>query len=57
MYHNLSHLELDVVSVLLYLDALGVLPPGLEQEVLDLLNFPRHFRFCNTVKDYYTTLN
>ena len=37
-----SYLELDVLGVLLDLDALGVLPPGLEQEVLDLLDLAGH---------------
>merc|ERR1719186_2216232 len=37
-----SYLELDIVGVLLYLDALCVLPPRLQEEVFDLLNFPRH---------------
>lgn len=35
-------LELDVLGVLLDLDALGVLAPGLQEEVLDLLDFARH---------------
>ena len=36
------HLELVVVSVLLDLDALGVLPPGFQEEVFDLLDLPGH---------------
>ena len=36
------YLELDIVSVLLDLHTLGVLPAGFQQEVLDLLDFPRH---------------
>merc|ERR550534_92392 len=40
-----ADLELDVVRVLLYLDALGILPPGLQKEILDLLDFTRH---CET---------
>jgi len=41
-----SDLELGVVGVLLDLDALGVLPARLQQEVLDLLDLTRHLRFC-----------
>ena len=36
------YLELDILGVLLDLDGLGVLAPGLEQEVLDLLDLARH---------------
>ena len=36
------HLELVVVGVLLDLDTLGVLPPGFQEEVLDLLDLPGH---------------
>ena len=41
-----SDLELDIVSVLLYLDALGIFPSGLQQEVLDILDLARH---CSTL--------
>lgn len=37
-----SYLELNVLRVLLDLDALCVLPPGLQQEVLNLLDLARH---------------
>merc|ERR1712157_98074 len=37
------NLELNVVGVLLDLDAAGVLPPGLQEEVLDFLNLSGHF--------------
>ena len=40
-----ADLELDVVRVLLYLDTLGILPPGLQKEILDLLDFTWH---CET---------
>merc|ERR1712130_722139 len=36
------HLELVVISVLLDLDTLSVLPPGFQEEVLDLLDLPGH---------------
>ena len=36
------HLELVVVSILLDLDTLGILPPGFQEEVLDLLDLPGH---------------
>merc|ERR1712086_1031399 len=38
-----ANLELNIVSVLLDLHALGVLPAGFQQELLDLLDLPRHF--------------
>ena len=44
-YETLSciiYLELNVIGVLLYLDALGILPPGFQEEILDLLDFTRH---------------
>ena len=44
--HIFAYLELGVVGVLLDLDALGVLPARLQQEVLDLLDLTRHLRFC-----------
>ena len=37
-----ADLELDIVSVLLYLDALGILPPRLQEEILDLLDLTWH---------------
>ena len=37
-----TDLELNVIGVLLYLDALGILPPGFQEEILDLLDFTRH---------------
>ena len=37
-----AHLELDIVSVLLDLHTLGILPPGLQEEVLDLLDLTGH---------------
>merc|ERR1740123_196499 len=37
-----ADLELDIVGVLLYLDALGVLPPRLQEEILDLLDLTWH---------------
>ena len=37
-----ANLELDIVGILLDLDALGVLPPGLQEEVLDLLDLTGH---------------
>ena len=37
-----TDLELNVVSVLLYLDALGILPPSLQEEILDLLDLTWH---------------
>lgn len=37
-----TDLELGVVGVLLYLDGVGVLPPGCHQELLDFLDFTRH---------------
>ena len=40
-----SDLELDIVSVLLYLDTLGILPSGLQKEIFDLLGFTWH---CET---------
>ena len=36
------YLELDIVSILLDLDALGILPPSLQEEVLDLLDLAGH---------------
>ena len=36
------YLELDIVSILLDLDALGILPPSLQEEILDLLNLAGH---------------
>ena len=40
--HGKANLELDIVSVLLDLHALGVLPPRLQEEVLDLLDLTGH---------------
>ena len=37
-----SHLEFDVLRVLLDFDTLGVLPPRLQEEVLDLFDLARH---------------
>ena len=37
-----TNLELDIVSILLDLNTLGILPPGLQKEVLDLLDLTRH---------------
>ena len=37
-----SNLELNIVGVLLDLDALGILPPSLQEEVLDLLDLAGH---------------
>merc|ERR1719145_250140 len=37
------NLELNVFGVLLDLDAAGVLPPGLQEEVLDFLDLSGHF--------------
>ena len=37
-----TDLELNVVGVLLYLDALGILPPRLQEEILDLLDLTWH---------------
>merc|ERR1719219_2115818 len=37
-----ADLELDIVGVLLYLYALGVLPPRLQEEILDLLDLTWH---------------
>ena len=37
-------LELMVVRILLDLHALGVLPPGLQKEVFDLLDLARHLK-------------
>lgn len=37
-----ANLELGVVGVLLYLDGLGILSTGLDQEVFDLLDFLWH---------------
>ena len=37
-----ANLELDIVSILLDLHTLGILPPGLEEEVLDLLDLTGH---------------
>ena len=37
-----SYLEFDILRVLLDLDTLGVLPPRLQQEILDLFDFARH---------------
>ena len=36
------YLELDIVSILLDLDALSILPPSLQEEVLDLLDLAGH---------------
>merc|ERR1719167_2029706 len=36
------NLELNVVSILLDLDALGILPPCLQEKLLDFLNFTWH---------------
>ena len=36
------YLELDIVSILLDLNTLGILPPGLQKEVLDLLDLAGH---------------
>ena len=48
-----ADLELDIVGVLLYLDALGVLPPGLQQEILDFLDLTWHCGyFCNNCRFY-----
>ena len=40
--HGKANLELDIVGVLLDLHTLGVLPPGLQEEVLDLLDLTGH---------------
>ena len=37
-----SHLEFDVLRVLLDFDTLGILPPRLQEEILDLFDFARH---------------
>ena len=37
-----TNLELDIVGVLLDLHTLSVLPPGLQEEVLDLLDLTGH---------------
>ena len=37
-----TDLELHVVSILLYLDALGILPLGIQEKILDFLDLTRH---------------
>ena len=44
-YDPVSYLEFDIVRVLLDLDALGIGSSRLEQKVLDLFDFTRHFGF------------
>ena len=51
-----SNLELGVLGILLYLDALGILPPGLQKEILDLLDFTRHCETSARVNYYITIL-
>ena len=37
------YLELDIVGILLDLNALGILSPGFKKEIFDLFNFSWHF--------------
>ena len=38
-----SNLEFGALRVLLDLDTLGILSPGLQEEILDFFDFTRHF--------------
>ena len=51
-----SNLELGVLGILLDLDALGILPPGLQKEILDLLDFTWHCETSARVNYHITIL-
>ena len=51
------YLELDIVSILLDLDALSILPPGLQKEILDLLDFTWHCETSARVNFHITILS